>query len=195
MAFVSLTGQGVGVEIQPRLACLAEQGSCDNGFLDRFHVLWGDVRAPDALRSLSDATFDLVACNPPFWPLGRAQLPPEAERAVAHHELSLTLDQWVGSAARHLRPGGRVAAVFPALRREQLLDTLLAYGLACTRLREVKSHSGSPPGRVLVEAAATSHGGKITNLVAEPPLLVHQPGGGYGAEVSGWLGLVEQKAD
>ena len=61
--------RGVGVEIQPRLAALAEQGCEANGFGDRFQVVTRDVRAEGAVAARS---FDLVATNPPFGPWVRA---------------------------------------------------------------------------------------------------------------------------
>ena len=49
---------GGGVELQPRLAALAERGCVENGFESRFRVLAGDVRE-EAL--VPDASFDLVS--------------------------------------------------------------------------------------------------------------------------------------
>ena len=62
--------RGVGVEIQPRLAALAEQGCAANGFVHRFRVVTGDIRAKIAVAAQA---FDLVATNPPFRPVGEGK--------------------------------------------------------------------------------------------------------------------------
>ena len=68
--------RGMGVELQPRLAALAEQGAAENGFADRLEVVTGDVRAKGAVPAQA---FDLVATNPPFRPVGAFVLPPSSE--------------------------------------------------------------------------------------------------------------------
>lgn len=170
---------GVGVELQPRLARLVARGAASNGFAERCEVLEGDARDP---ALLPPGSFDLVATNPPFRPLGAGHLPPDEERATANHELRLTLAEWVAVAARVLRPGGRVAVVFPAARREELFQALGRAGLGVARWRAVVPETGAAPSRVLVEAAAGTAYAR-----EEPPLLVHE-GGRYSDEVRAMLG-------
>jgi tRNA1Val (adenine37-N6)-methyltransferase len=170
---------GVGVEIQPRLAELAERGTIENGFHGRFHVVAADVRAPDALEKQA---FDLVATNPPFRPLGTGNLPPLSEMALAHHEVTLSLAEWLDLAARALRPGGRLATIFPFERWQELHVGLSARGFSIARSRPVVPREGGSPGRILLEARLGKCEGKI-----ESPLVVHDSGG-YTAEVRRMLG-------
>jgi tRNA1(Val) A37 N6-methylase TrmN6 len=169
---------GVGVELQPALAALVGQGSAANGFVARFTVVTGDVRS----TPLPDAAFDLVATNPPFRPLGRGPLPPDPGRAAAHHEVALTLADWLDVAARVLRPQGRLAVIFPAGRQHDLLEGCRRRGLAPSRKRLVLPRAGEPENRILLEARRGEGA-----LVEEPPLVVHEDGG-YTAEVRRFLG-------
>ncbi len=170
---------GVGVELQPRLAALAERGCVENGFESRFRVLAGDVRE-EAL--VPDASFDLVATNPPFRPLGTGVLPPDTEKAIAHHEVTLTLAAWLEVAARVLGPNGRVTTIFPFDRAAELRDRLARHGLRVGRSRLVLPRANGVPGRVLVEASRAASAEAV-----EPPLVVHEAGG-YGPEVRRMLG-------
>jgi tRNA1Val (adenine37-N6)-methyltransferase len=170
---------GVGVEIQPRLAALAEQGRIENGFVDRFRVVTADVRSCDAVAG---AAFDLVATNPPFRPLGTGVLPPLSEKAMANHEVSLALGEWLDVATRALREDGRLATVFPFDRWDELRDELSARGLRIARHRPVVSRAGEPPLRILLEARRGSG-----QSVAEPPLVVHDEVG-FSADVRRMLG-------
>jgi tRNA1Val (adenine37-N6)-methyltransferase len=171
--------RGVGVEIQPRLAALAEQGNQDNGFGDRFRVVRGDVRTE---ATLATRTFDLVTTNPPFRPIGTGVLPPLSEKALANHEVSLALSEWLDVSAKAVRPGGRLATIFPFDRGEELRAGLEAREFSIGRSRWVVPREGEAPNRILIEAR---RGLAETRL--EPILVVHD-GAGYTAEVRRMLG-------
>ena len=160
--------RGVAVELQPRLARLARAGAARNGFASRLSVIEGDVGAlPEA--DLPSSSFDLVATNPPFRRPAAGLPSPDQEKARAHHEITLTLPQWSAVAARVVRPGGRVAAIFAADRLGELLLQLEADGLAVARVRTVHAAANRPATRVLVEARRAPP----SSVVLEPPLIVH----------------------
>jgi tRNA1Val (adenine37-N6)-methyltransferase len=171
--------RGVGVEIQPRLAVLAGQGAEANGFADRFRVVTGDVRAAGAVIAQS---FDLVATNPPFRPVGEGVLPPLSEKAMANHEVTLALSEWLEVASTALRKGGRLATIFPFDRWNELRGGLAGCGFFVTRSRAVVPRAGDVPNRILVEASCSAAGAQV-----EPALVVHD-GQGYSAEVRRMLG-------
>jgi tRNA1Val (adenine37-N6)-methyltransferase len=170
---------GIGVEIQPRLAELAVRGRDANGFADRFDVLKTDVRSPGLLPARA---FDLVATNPPFRPLGTGVLPPLSEKAMANHEVTLALTEWLDIALAALATEGRLAVIFPFDRQSELRAGLQARGFFVRRSRSVVPEVGQPPHRILVEARA----GAVEELAA-PALVVHH-NQGYTAEVRRMLG-------
>jgi len=170
---------GVGVEIQPRLAALAEQGRLENGFADRFRVVTADVRVRDLIAARG---FDLVATNPPFRPVGTGVLPPLSEKALANHEVSLALSEWLDVAALALRPDGRLATIFPFDRAEELQAALWARGFWVSRFRPVAARAGATPHRILLEA-----GRRASQTVTESLLVVHADSG-YAEEVRRMLG-------
>jgi len=175
--------RGVGVEIQPRLAALAEQGASENAFASRFRVVAGDVRATGAFETNA---FDLVATNPPFRPVGTGVLPPLSEKALARHEVALTLKEWLDVAAVALRPQGRLAAIFPFDRWEELRASLASLGFCVARSRPVVSRLGAKPQRILVEARKAAVVA-VVEPVLEPALIVHDENG-YSADVRHMLG-------
>lgn len=172
---------GVGVEIQPRLAALAVRGRDDNGWSNRLKVVEGDVRPLDTLH---ETGFDLVATNPPYRTVETSRPSPNRERALAHHEITLRLDEWVAAAARSVRPGGRVGAILPAARFRELVSRLSRHGIEPFRSRLVHPRAGAPASRVLLEGRAG--GSRIRG--AEPPLIVHESDGTFTAEVRHMLG-------
>jgi tRNA1(Val) A37 N6-methylase TrmN6 len=177
---------GVGVELQPRLAALAARGRDENGWQARLDIVVGDVRAPG--ERVGAAAFDLVATNPPYRTLAGSRRPPDDERALAHQEIALSLADWVACAARAARPGGRVAAIFPAERAADLLAEMRARDLTPSRLRAVHPRADEPASRVLVEA---ERGGRRP-LVIEPALVLHAASARYTPEV---LRLLDEDQD
>ena len=193
LSFLLLAGgpaaAGVSVEIQPRLATLALRGRAENGWETRLEIIEGDVRALG--ERLGEGTFDLVVTNPPYRTLDASPPSPNREKALAHHEIALRLREWVAIAARVVRPGGRVAAILPMERAAELMRTLAANGLRPARTRNVQPHATELPSRVLVEARR----GVGVPLVAEPPLIVHEPGGAFTLEVRRMLGETSEAVE
>jgi tRNA1Val (adenine37-N6)-methyltransferase len=173
------SARGVGVEIQPRLAALAGQGAEANGFTHRFQVVTGDVRAAG---TVSAQAFNLVATNPPFRPVGEGVLSPLSEKAMANHEVTLALAEWLEVAVAALHSGGRLATVFPFDRCDELRGELDARGFVVARSRAVVPRAGEVPNRILVEASRSAAAAQV-----EPVLVVHD-GQGYSAEVRRMLG-------
>ncbi|MFL5304011.1 MAG: tRNA1(Val) (adenine(37)-N6)-methyltransferase [Polyangia bacterium] len=169
---------GVGVEIQPRLASLARRGRDENGWAARLEIVEGDVRhVGDAIQP---GAFDLVVTNPPYRTVESSPPSPDPERALAHHEITLRLAEWIDVAARAVRPSGRVAAILPSARAGELLTALVARGLQPLRTRDVLSRAAEAPSRILVEASPAGGAGQSTQ---EPPLVVHEADGGFTPEV------------
>ncbi|MGA7744644.1 MAG: methyltransferase [Polyangia bacterium] len=172
---------GLGVEIQSRLAGLAARSVRANGFGARFAVVAADVREAERVPR---AAFDLVASNPPFRPLGKGVLPPHAERSLAHHEVALTLAEWLEGAQAALRPEGRLAAIYPADRFDEMRAALATRGLTMARLRMVQARAGAQASRFCFEARRSA---LVAETRTEAPLVVHEDGK-YSAEVRAMLG-------
>jgi len=161
---------GAGIELQPRLARLAALGRDRNGVGERFTLIEGDVRAAATMAQLAPESFDLVATNPPFRVAERGQTSPDGERAVANHELTLTLAEWLDVARRLVKPGGRVGVVYAAERLPELLAGLGDRDLTPVRLRTVHPFVDRAAVRVLVEAQR----GSRRAMTIEPPLVLHE---------------------
>ena len=97
---------------------------------------------------LPPSAFDLVATNPPYRPVAQGRFSPDQERARATHEVTLTLRDWLDVAARVVRPGGRVAAIYPADREAELIAEMTRRGLQPIRLRHVHTQADRDATRV-----------------------------------------------
>ncbi|HEX3901538.1 MAG TPA: methyltransferase [Polyangia bacterium] len=180
------TAIGVGVEIQPRLAALAVRGRDDNRWETRLEIIDGDVRVLG--ERLGEGAFDLVVTNPPYRTVESSPPSPNQEKALAYNEIALRLAEWVGVAARAVRPGGRVAAILPAERAQELRLALGSDLLRPVRTRLVCPREGEPASRVLVEARRDRGEVPVIEQVTEEPLIVHGPDGSFTPEVRRMLG-------
>jgi tRNA1Val (adenine37-N6)-methyltransferase len=180
LAALDPAATGVAVELQPRLANLATRALLRNSFSARIAIVEADIRRAVGVGPLEKAGFDLVATNPPYRALRGGFVSPDHERARAHHEVTLTLAEWLDAAAALVRPEGRVAVVYDAARLDELVAGLELRGLRLRRLRLVHPRLAQPATRVLVEAAPTGSGASWPSSspnVVEPPLELRGPNG------------------
>ena len=166
-----------GLEIVPEAAELARENLAANGLEGRGEIVTGDIRQH---RSLFRAgAFDLLICNPPYFPQGSGAVPQDAARAAARGELLCTMEELCAAAAFLLRTGGDFCLVHRPERLSELFCALAAQGLEPKRLRLVCKNALSAPSLVLVEAR---RGGK-PGLTIEPVLILQTPDGAESDEL------------
>jgi tRNA1(Val) A37 N6-methylase TrmN6 len=146
------------VEIDPALVALARENAVRNGLGDRTRAVCLDVAAAPAAfvaAGLSPETADQVLMNPPFNP---AQNPSgDDRRRLAHAATDEMLLQWVGTAARLLRPGGALTLIW---RADGLTDVLnaMAAAFGAIAILPVYPKRGAAAIRVVVRAVKASRG-------------------------------------
>lgn len=163
--------QGFGIEIQPEAAETARENAALNGVADRCEIRAGDLREASDLPEAG--AFDLVAANPPYFPVGSGYSAPEGSHRAAREERFCTLDDLCRAAARLTRWGGRFCVVHRPERLSELFVTLTRHGLEPKRLREVCRMAGDAPSLVLVEAQR----GAKPGLTIEQPLALYAADG------------------
>jgi tRNA1Val (adenine37-N6)-methyltransferase len=166
----------VGVELQASLAAVAGQNVRQNGLGHRVDVVHADVRqAPSLFAAGACGT---VVCNPPYRRVGHGRLNPNLEKAMARHELTLTLSQLLQAARHVLRRHGLLIMVYHPSRLAELCARLEAAQLRPCRLRLVHATLQEPASLVLIEAVAQGRDA----LSVLPPLAICDAVGGYTAE-------------
>ena len=166
-----------GVELLGSAAALAERTAAANGLEDRLTVRTGDLRRIRDL--LPPAAFDLVVCNPPYYPAASGHLPASEALRAARTELGCTLEEVCAAAAYLLPWGGRFCLVHKPERLADLCCALRSAGLELKRLRPVCSRAGAAPSLLLAEGR---RGGRPGTEVL-PPLVLQKPDGTPSAEL------------
>ena len=164
-----------GVEIQPPAIHLAEKAAVENGLTDRLTFRMEDLRE----TALPANSFDLVVCNPPYYPAGSGRLPAGGALRTARSEESCTLEDLCRAAARLLPWSGHFCLVHKPQRLTDLCCALRGRGLEPKRLRFVCKTAGAAPSLLLLDAC---RGGK-PGLAVEAPLILQNSDGSPSAEV------------
>ena len=161
------------VEIQNSLYQSAMANVETNGWSDRIQVLEGDIQA--VASDLEPESFDWILSNPPYRKVNSGKINPCPEKALARHELALTLETLVAASVPLLKPGGKIALAYPFHRLEEVMNQLSKSQLNPTRLVRVRGHKEVAPKICLVEAIK----GEAPQTPLEQTLAIYHPDGRY----------------
>ena len=171
-----------GVEIQRDLAEMAERSVRMNKLEDIITICSGDIR--EIHKELGAGVYTLVTANPPYWTAGEGPTSRLADRALARHELTCTLEDVISAAGKLLNDRGRFAFIHRTERLPEALALLRRYRLEPRRLRFIHAFIDKEARHVLVEAKKQA----TPDLKVLPPLVVYEKPGQYTGEILKWYG-------
>ena len=166
-----------GIEIQKDLATLAISNISANHLQNRITVLRQDMRGlkPDMIGG----PVDLVVCNPPYRKPNSGRLNPDAQRAIARHELKVSLTDVLQTVRRMLRTAGRFVTVYTAERTVDLLSQMRTEGIEPKFMRSIHSQPDTGAKLILVDGVKGARAG----IRLGPPLIIYDTDGQYSMEV------------
>jgi len=157
------------IELQKELADLAAENLKSN------HVV-GEVFAMNA-KDIAGGNFDLIYSNPPYRKVGHGKLNPLKQKAVARHEIELTLSDLFECAKRLLTPGGRLSLILPDFREADFRKLVKLHKFHWHELRYVHAFADNPPQFFLATV-----GLQTRKCIEHPRLIIYQSPGQYTAE-------------
>lgn len=166
-----------GLELQEDVAEMADRSVRGNGLEHRVSIRTGDVREADSLFALS--SFDVVTSNPPYMTDSHGLTNEAGHKAIARHELQGTLEDWIGSATRLLKPGGHFYMVHRPFRLAEIISCMVRHRMEPKRMRLVYPYIDKEPNMVLIEGVR----GGNARMTVEKPLIVYQRENVYTEEV------------
>lgn len=168
-----------GIEIQEDLAELAILNVKANHMQNRIMVLRQDMR--DLKPDMIGGPVDLVICNPPYRKPNSGRLNPDAQRAIARHELKVSLADVLQTARRMLRTAGRFVTIYTAERIVELLSQMRTEGVEPKFMRSIHSQLDTEAKLILVDGVKGAQPG----VRLGPPLIIYDTDGEYSKEVQG----------
>lgn len=167
-----------GLDIQPEAAALARCAAAENGLTERLDFRCGDLRQVRGI--FPTGCFDLVVCNPPYYPPAGGKLSADGARRTARSETEASLADLCAAASYLLRWGGKFCLVHKPERLADVLCALRDAGTEVKRLRFVHSRAADPPSLFLAEGC---RGGR-PGITVEPPLILQNGDGTPTAELN-----------
>ena len=155
-----------GLEIQSDMAEMAQRSVKLNHAEDRIRIVNGDIR--EALKILGASAFDAVTVNPPYMTSGGALVNPEDSKAIARHEILVTLEDVIRTGCGLLKDGGRFYMVHRPNRLTEIFTLMHEYHLEPQRLQMVHSYTDQNANLVMVEGRR----GRGAFLKVLPPVLM-----------------------
>ncbi|UCD89440.1 MAG: tRNA1(Val) (adenine(37)-N6)-methyltransferase [Desulfobacterales bacterium] len=166
-----------GVEVQEDLARMAQLNVKENGMEDRITIHCTDMKT--LKHQMVSGPVDVVVSNPPYRKANSGRLNPNQQRAVAQHEIKITLKDVVGTARNLLQTSGRFITIYPAERMTDVLWQMRSVDLEPKSLRMVHPHEQVAAKRVIVEGKK----GALPGINIGPPLIIYDQDGAYSEEV------------
>jgi len=167
------------VEIQDRLAEMAERSVSLNGLDEQFTIINDDLK--NTLKHLNHSSTDLIFCNPPYFKVDEESHINENEHyTLARHELTTNLNEIFELGKRLLKTNGHFALVHRPERFFEIIDTMRAHNLQPKWIQFVYPKADQPANILLIDAIKD---GKEGGEVFLPPLIIHESDGSYTKDV------------
>ena len=165
------------VELQKPLADRAKRNVKLNDLEDRIEVLQKNIK--DLKDTYPTNSFNFAYANPPFRKPNTGRMSIDKERAVARHEIEISLQELISTSSYLLKHSGRLYLIYHPFRLAELISILKESRLEPKRMRFVHSRQGDEAKMVMIEAAK----GSGTWLKIDPPLFLYEKGKTYTKEV------------
>jgi len=168
----------VGLEIQENLVALAQKNSQMNHLENRAEIIHCDAR--NVKKIFPERSFDSVIFNPPYRKINSGRINPLHEKAVARHEISGSLKDFLSAAKYLLKPRGTVFTIYPSQRLAELIYLFRLNGIEPKKMKLVFSDASSDAEFALVEGKK----GSREELKIEPSLIIYDRDRKYTEEMS-----------
>jgi tRNA1Val (adenine37-N6)-methyltransferase len=140
-------GSIFGVELQEELASQAKRNTVLNDLEMKVVIIRGDLRE----LPLAPQSANVVVCNPPYRKGKSGRINPDPLKAIARHEIVARLDDILSAGKRLLKPGGRLALIYPANRLPEIFGKMRVMGLEPKRLQIIYPDSSSYAKLAMIE--------------------------------------------
>lgn len=166
-----------GVEIQKNLAEIAASNIKENGLCDRVKIINMDLS--NLTQQDIEGPADIIISNPPYRKISSGRINPECEKAVARHEVTLSLENLLKKASSLIKTGGMFYMIYPSQRLAEVICGMTEVNIEPKALRFVHSFPDQPAKLVMIAGRKAGQPG----LTIDRPLVIYKARGEYTEEV------------
>lgn len=168
----------IGVEIQKEVYELAKKSILINKLDNQIEMLNMDVN--DIINYYQTDSFDLITCNPPYFKINEnSNVNSNNIKAIARHEINLTLNSIFNIAKKLLKNNGKIVMVHRTDRLIDIICEMKKNNIEPKRLKLVYPFDDSESNIVLIEGSKNGKPG----LKIEKSFIIHNNDGSYKDEI------------
>lgn len=167
-------GHFEGIELQAGLVDMAQRSAQLNHVAHRLDFICQDLKD---FNPPPHHLYDIVSCNPPYFVVDHSRdIHQQMTYALARHEISLRMEDWVSKAGQVLKDRGRLYLVHRPERIDDLVEVLNTYHFGIYRMKFIYPKSSMNANGILIEAI---YRGGRQGVRVEPPIIVHEDNNDY----------------
>ncbi len=155
-----------GVEIQEKLWRL----SIENVKLNKMKINFIHDNVFNLKQKFSPRFFDIIVCNPPYYPIKNGRLSENMEKTLAKHEINFNITDFFKISKYLLNPKGKIFLIYPYQRFIELIEKSKEQGLFIKKIRFIFNDVEKPANLVLFELVKYEF--KIP--IIEKPLIIYK---------------------
>jgi tRNA1Val (adenine37-N6)-methyltransferase len=130
-------------------------------------------------KNLNPQSFDHIVSNPPYRKMQAGRINPDSGKALARHELSLSMSSLLDKSAPLLKKSGQITLAYPPERLGELIRELECRSLYPNQAQFVHGNYQAQAKIVIVSAFK----GKKSDFSVAPPLAVYNENDNYSKEM------------
>lgn len=166
-----------GIEVQKSLADIAALNVKNNGMEERVKIICADIK--NLKKDMLLGSPDIIVCNPPYRKAKSGRVNPDNQRALARHEIMISLPEIFESASCLMDISGRFIMIYPSERIADIIAHMRVSGIEPKYFRFIYSKKDSESKLVIAEGI--KGGGAGAKIVS--PLVIYKDDGSYTDEV------------
>ena len=156
-----------GFELQEDIYNLAKLSVMENNLSSQIKIINANLK--DVFEYILPESVDVVTCNPPYFKYNKnsSLINLDEGKALARHEIAMTLEDLLISAKYILKNKGVLYIVHRCERLEELINLLSLYNFSVKKLQFIYSSYDKEAIMVLIKATKN---GKMGSLKVLPPI-------------------------
>lgn len=170
----------IGVEIQKKVAELADASVTENGLTEQIRIINDDINS--YYKYEESEKYDIITCNPPFF--NNKQIKNKSEyKTLARHEQTLTLEDILIISRKLLKNKGIIGLVHRPERMVDIFVAMRSNNIEPKKIRLIYPKKGREANMILIEGMKNGHPG----LKIMQPLYIYGEDNKYTNEITSYL--------
>lgn len=146
------------VEVQDEIFELGKESINYNKLGNQIKIIKSDIK--DIKNYFPGNNFDVIICNPPYFEKSESSyINDEKIKAIARHEMLVSLDEIINISSKILNLGGELYMVHRSERIDEIIKSCFDHNINVKNIQFISTKKGKEPMLVLIRAVRGSNKG------------------------------------